>query len=814
MANSDDSDHRQRHRSRVLNTISDVFGRYAGESKTAGRRGESPLAARSKAATSALQATELSRLGELWKQAKHDAKEKERELARTRARLLREERKSASRASTSASQAAHSQAAVEDAVATRQHVRELEAQLHALRGENAELRTNYNEALTKLGESLRVLEERAEQQATVTDSARDLADKVDALESEKKAILDTSMANLRAYEEDAVTKDREVAEARAAQTAAEDAVRSLRQQLDTANEQVQRTQEAAVRQEAAAEAARRAAVDAKERMTDMGRSMMDSKGLRTQVRHLLADNRRLVRLLATSKEYRAFAAYTFAEDDTVEGGRAAGTYLGLVPRHGGTEEADFLGGPPDSTKPPGHNAHAGDRAAWREIEAYERHYGVDDSQPVEPSREHDMWVPSDALRLTIQFRRKHLSHLPTSVIRSFLQTLNAVWRQRYAKQTANLKSKYHAVIGSLKRQIKQRTPYREVLQASTIQRLHHQLDAVRVAAGGHVVVADHISGLTAPSSHAPHGDQELSFTRTQKSTRSGSARRSRSNKRTSAGTVSREVATAPWSDELTFDFPGSADGGGGHGQGWSRRQEARAVMQHALETVEALASQVSALKAERDELKQVLKQQEAHASEQSSGPAHEAQRQQDILHGYNQGVAWYGQQMQQILEACVDAVQEHSSCIRRQLVQGKLSEAYGAQRQPLSPGADMQPQAYKDVVERISAIEQELAAVRGTSRQLLDVAADAGGSFRKYSGTVDPSGPPARQPASKATYQPSTPVQSPAERLARSRMPVVGGHSTLGASAAERTPARWAVASQQLRSSGAAHGAASREDGW
>ena len=801
---------RQKHRSRVLSTISDVFGRYAGESKAAGRRGESPLAARSKAATSALQATELSRLGELWKQAKHDAKEKERELACTRARLLREERKSASRASNSASQAAHSNAVMEDAFAMRQRVREFELEVRALQSENAELRTNYNEALTKLGESLRVLEERAEQQATVTDSARELADKVDALESEKKAILDTSMANLRAYEEDAVTKDRETAEARAAQTAAEDAVRSLRQQLDAANEQVHRAHESAARQEAAAEAARRAAVQAKERMTDMGRSVLDSKGLRTQVRHLLADNKRLVRLLATSKEYRAFAAYTFAEDDTADGGRAAGSYLGLLPRHGSTEEADFLGGPPDSMKQPQEDVHAGDRAAWREIEAYERHYGVDDSQPVEPSREHDLWVPSDALRLTIQFRRKHLAHLPTSIIRSFLQTLNAVWRRRYAKQTSNLKAKYNATISSLKRQIKQRTPYREVLQASTIQRLHHQLDALRVAAGGHVVVADHISGLTAPSHHAPHGDHELSFTRTNKSTRSGSARRSRSNKRTSTGTISREVATAPWSDELTFDFPASADGGGGHGQGWSRRQEAKAVMQHALETVQALASQVSALKAERDELKQVLQAQEQAAPQASAGARQ--QRQHDILHGYNQGVSWYGQQIQQLLEACVDAVQEHSSAVRRQLVHGKLQGVQGGA--PMSPGADMHVDAYKDVVDRIASIEQELAAVRATSRQLLDVASDAGGSFAKYRGTVDPHSPPPMQDGDQHAVAQQQVVQSPAERLAGSRMPVVGGHGGMAASGAQRTPAKWAVASHQLRSSGDAHGAASHDDGW
>jgi regulator of replication initiation timing len=804
MSSSERPGMQPKHNSKVLSTISDLFGRYAAESKSGGRRGESPLAARSKAATSALQATELSRLGELWKQAKYDAKEKERELARTRARLLREERKSASRASNAASQAAHSHAVMGDAFAVRQRVRELELNVDALSSENAELRTNYNEALTKLGESLRVLEERAEQQANVTDNARELADRVDTLESEKQSILDTSMANLRAYEEDALQKDRAVAEAQAAQSAAQDAVRSLRQQLDSANESIQQAQEAVARQEAAAAAARRAAVDAKEAMTDMGRSAMDGQGLRTQIRHMLADNRRLVRLLATSKEYRSFAAYTFAEDDTADGGRAAGSYLGVVPMHGSGEEADWLGGAPSGARAPAFDSNGGDRAAWRDIEAYERHYGVDDSQAVEASRELDLWVPSDALRLTIQFRRKHLAHLPTSIIRSFLQTLNAIWRRRYSKQTANLKAKLGATMAGLKRQIKQRTPYREVLQASTIQRLHHQLDALRVAAGGHVVVADHITGLTAPSNpHPAHDSKELSFTRAK---RGGSARRSRP--RASDLAISRDVAAAPWSDELTFDFPGSADGGGGHGQGWTRRQEAKAVMQHALATVEALASQVSALKAERDELSQALQSD----SIADGGAGSVMQQQADVLHGYNQGVQWYGPQAQQLLEACVQAVKQHTAALRRSLVEGKLSHAHDA---PRSPGADMSPSAYQEVAQLLQDIEQELLAARSTTRQLLDVAADAGGRYAKYRATVDQQGPamPEHGEASgEGRY--GFPAQlSPAQRKVQSRMSGKPAHATtLGGQA--RTPAKWALASQSLRSSGDAHGAATRDGGW
>ena len=732
--------------------------------------GKSPLRARSRATTSALQATELSRLGEMWKQAQREAKEKERELARTRARLLREER----RAGTGGGQGRRgsggevADTAVQDALAVRQQARDLELQLQEVQAENAELRANYDEALTKLGESLRVLEERAVSQATVTDSARELAAQVDALEGEKTAILNTSMANLRAYEEDAMEKDRALATARDAQAAAEDAVRTLRAQLDGTAEQLRLANEAAARHEAAAVAARQTAVAAKEELTDMGQVVLDTKGLRTQVRHLRADNARLVRLLATTKEYKAFANYTFAPDDTLPSGTTKGSYLGLIPAAGSKAEAEYLGGPAVSgSAAVGDDLAAGDRAAWRDIEAYERHYGVDDSQAVEAGREHELWVPSDALRLTIQFRRKHLAHLPTAVIRRFLQRLNGVWRRRYLKQMANAKAKYGETIADLRRQLNQRVPYREVLQASTIQRLHNQLDSVRMASGGGVVVADHVTGLatTARSlsrtSRMAADDGSVTRSPRRRTARAASAsRKSRRRSGAAAVSVRPEVASAPWSDTLTFDFPASADGGGGHGNGWTRRMEAKAVMNHALQTVDALSHQVAKLREENAALRQPMEAGQMVSAAQAKEAEREAHR---------RGVSWFGSQAQRLLEAAADAILSQATALRKQLIDRKVAAAASGGDAGGQKGGGAEE--YAATVDAIAAIEREVASLRTSTRQLLEASLDSASTSAKYARCTDSAGVgsavvPSQQPM-LATDTPGHRPPSPTEAASR-----------------------------------------------
>ena len=85
------------------------------------------------------------------------------------------------------------------------------------------------------------------------------------------------------------------------------------------------------------------------------------------------------------------------------------------------------------------------------------------------------WVPSEALRQMVSFRRRHLRHVPASEVRSLLSSLNGVWRRRSAREIKKVKAGVKDELDRLRRRVKHQTPYREVLQASVISRLHSQL---------------------------------------------------------------------------------------------------------------------------------------------------------------------------------------------------------------------------------------------------------------------------------------------------------------------------------------------------
>jgi hypothetical protein len=82
-----------------------------------------------------------------------------------------------------------------------------------------------------------------------------------------------------------------------------------------------------------------------------------------------------------------------------------------------------------------------DAAAWQDVQSYMHHYSTVDATRIDPSMEGDHWVPEEALDLAGSFKRKHLSHVPPSLIREFLLELNQVWRRRFNKQCAAVKDR-------------------------------------------------------------------------------------------------------------------------------------------------------------------------------------------------------------------------------------------------------------------------------------------------------------------------------------------------------------------------------------
>jgi hypothetical protein len=574
-------------------------------------------------------------------------------------------------------------------------------------------------------------------------------------------------------------------------------------------------------------AARRDAAAAAE--TETAREAMAM--LRSQIQHLKLDNARLVRLLSSSKEYKAFVAASFTPSDAGAGGAADGfgdgrlrsSFLAPVPRNG---QAEFLGGPAAGTGAGGAAGGAGGAAGgrsgqqhsssgsrspvrssqpppsasstalvpvgggaapmgWSDVAAYEREYaeelgllegGSDDgtggarrggklvpgpggwsSGAGEPDArgEADLWVPTEVLRASVAFRRKHLLHLPAGVVREFLRKLNLAWRRRLHRQLARLKAKHDKELGEWKRRADQRQPYREVLQASTIHRLHRRLveekfgpvlasssssSAVLPGRGLADVEAEAsaLLGLTSEPSAASARSASASYMRPRESSAKGtkarppppppaaasssssSPGRSRSAARAKAsasasssgnagiGGAAEEDGGYGWDPAWTRDFPAAADGGGGHNAartGWSTAKEHALLLERALETIDALRRELAVVKRRQGGGQGGGAEEGAlalAASQASSGARRE---------GHAQGVAWLGRKLVRMADAMGEEVRRRCLALRR-AAEGELTAS--------------------QILALIAALEGEVIAYRSAARAVFEQGLEAGADPETY----------------------------------------------------------------------------------
>eukprot|EP01138_Halocafeteria_seosinensis_P008451 gb/GECG01008636.1/.p1 GENE.gb/GECG01008636.1/~~gb/GECG01008636.1/.p1 ORF type:complete len:920 (+),score=154.41 gb/GECG01008636.1/:1-2760(+) len=660
------------------------------------------------------QSEDASRLGTLWRRAKSENREKDRTIASIKSRLKQgeDEQEKHDREALELRDMTQSNAELKD------KIRFLEIQLDEYKTDNTRLRDNYQESLTKLSESLRVLEEKASHNEQLSEENEDLKQRVQQLEEEKESLLNRSLENLRAYEEDSLEKQRQLNLHKDAVTAAEEQSKMLRAQMDQANERIAALESSNLRCQEDVEAARKDKERAREEAERASQAAQMADSLRTQVKHTKLDNARLVRLLATTKEYKEFANYTFTPDSAAATGRLRGSYLSSVPSPEDDSYEEYLGGPAKSTGEHNNSGNYGqtNMASWREIEAYEQHYGVDDSQQIDAEREHDLWVPSEALRLTIRFRRQYLPHVPTQIIRNFLKNLNSIWRRRYTRQLAKVKEEYDREISALKRKNQQKAPYREVLQASTISRMHQQMEALRKACGGQIgfPLQDSASGKT--------------LAKTRK--RSNKKKTGPSSEAKGATSNSKKNNTSLWGAAVSFGAPLSTTGAGNN-----RSEESSRIMEHALGAVENLSRQVSELKEENQRLSRSL-------DDQGEKMIPKDDLTDECKQAYLAAVLWLGGQWMKHTNVLV----EHSSAIcaamRSHLLDHKTKNAGGsAYSDPRLSSHATTPEErqvesktrstdYANLIERqiehICAIEREVYLFRDRSKKLYSQGIECG----------------------------------------------------------------------------------------
>lgn len=160
---------------------------------------------------------------------------------------------------------------------------------------------------------------------------------------------------------------------------------------------------------------------------------------------LQLDNQRLVRLLASTAEYRQFIA--------------------LSDESGGLSYM-----PPDPST-------GADATRSRLPKSSGR-----DRKVHGPAREADFWVPADAYALVSDFRHRHVPAVPMSQFHELLLKLSRVWKRREARTLDRIRDAHAAKVSELRRRLSQQVSYDEVVSSSELDRLRRELRAARVAA--------------------------------------------------------------------------------------------------------------------------------------------------------------------------------------------------------------------------------------------------------------------------------------------------------------------------------------------
>ena len=76
----------------------------------------------------------------------------------------------------------------------------------------------------------------------------------------------------------------------------------------------------------------------------------------------------------------------------------------------------------------------GPAGAWGDLESLARVYNNEVipgfSHAINPKRERLHWVPSEVFRASLNFKTKHLEHVPMELMIEFLRQLNITWWKR------------------------------------------------------------------------------------------------------------------------------------------------------------------------------------------------------------------------------------------------------------------------------------------------------------------------------------------------------------------------------------------------
>ena len=190
--------------------------------------------------------------------------------------------------------------------------------------------------------------------------------------------------------------------------------------------------------------------------------------MRAEADHLKIDNARLVELISHTSEYADFLQYS----------RDSNGISFLPPSKTSRRGGGGMGGK-GGQKGSLSRELIGPAGAWGDLESLARVYNNEIipgfSNAIDPKREKEHWVPSNLLHSALDFKHKHLRHVPAGLMAEFLRLLNVSWWKREEAHVTRVKRRCLKEIRLLRRQIGQRVPYCEVIQKNKIDGLTRSL---------------------------------------------------------------------------------------------------------------------------------------------------------------------------------------------------------------------------------------------------------------------------------------------------------------------------------------------------
>ena len=379
----------------------------------------------------------------------------------------------------------------------RDKLRFTELQLAGAREEGASLAATVEELRGRLGEAQSLASEPRERQRQQEPRVSELQATVERLTAEKSELQASLGAQQRRVDGLAQTKESTI-------QLQEAKLREVREELDHSRSSRHGDAQAL-------EAAHARAAELERSNAELSRQLLASKEQLRAAHHarrgdahreealaqLQSDNARLVKILATTEEYKEFVHYA---DDS--GGLSyvpppARQPLASARAAAGRANGGGFGGglstPPRLPRHPSRHARprrrarapAASRGRRRRRRSAAARRAAPPRAPTAPTAwcvaRRAAWalVPADAHSLAHEWRRQYAPDTTADSFSELLLRLNRVWKAREGARLERQREKLGQRIGELKRQLSHGAPYEQVMHGSELERLKRELRDVR-----------------------------------------------------------------------------------------------------------------------------------------------------------------------------------------------------------------------------------------------------------------------------------------------------------------------------------------------